>query len=99
LTEGLKKLAVLEESLGGKIRVKPQLSHSFERNPSIYTENMAEDPVCSEPVSAGNSLYQGNLQGKWSTRGCIRLRVLGKDPSHGHFDDSLEFHACLRTGN
>jgi integrase len=42
LTEGLKKLAVLEESLGGKIRVKPQLSHSFERNPSIYTENMAE---------------------------------------------------------
>jgi hypothetical protein len=60
---------------------------------------LAEDPVCSEPVSAGNSLYQGNLQGKWSTRGCIRLRVLGKDPSHGHFDDSLEFHACLRTGN
>jgi hypothetical protein len=47
LTEGLKKLAVLEESLGGKIRVKPQLSHSFERNPSIYTENMAVELVSS----------------------------------------------------
>jgi integrase len=43
LIEGLKKLAVLEESLGGEIRVvEPQLSHNFEGKPSDFTENMAE---------------------------------------------------------
>ena len=62
-------------------------------------DGMAEEPVWSEPVSAGSSLYQGNLQGKWSTRWGVRLHVLRKDPSHGPFDRSAGIPAFVGTGN
>jgi integrase-like protein len=66
LTEGLKKLAVLEKSLCRTV----ELSHSLatiSKNPSqkahISREKMAVGPVSSQPVSVYNSLEQGKIQG------------------------------------
>lgn len=63
LTEGLMKLAVLEQSLRGKLELSHSSATISGQNPHITWEKMAEEPVSSKPVSVCNSLEQGKIQG------------------------------------
>lgn len=70
LTEGLKKLAVLEASLREKMQscgTVTDFSHISATVQApisrITRRNMAVEPVSSQPVSVWNSLEQGKIQG------------------------------------
>jgi hypothetical protein len=76
LSEGLKKLAALEDSLRGKLQpcgTRTDFSHSLAtistEKPQITRERVAVEPVRSQPFSASNSQEQGKIQGIYGVSG------------------------------
>jgi hypothetical protein len=76
LSEGLKKLAALEDSLRGKLQpcgTRGDFSRSLAtistEKPQITRERVAVEPVRSQPFSASNSQEQGKIQGIYGEPG------------------------------
>jgi hypothetical protein len=71
LTEGLKKLAVSVQGTAEFSYSSATISGFSSQRPRNIRENMAVERVQGQLLSAGNSLYQGKIQGIYGLSGLL----------------------------